>query len=77
MKDLDAKPEEQPTLHAQIAAFLDAILDAPSAQEWTWLGGTTNAPSGPAEAELLELGRRVAMDRGSQSVLFDNPAEDA
>jgi hypothetical protein len=77
MKDLDAKPEEQPTLHAQIAAFLDAILDAPSAQEWTWLGGTTNAPSGPAEAELLELGRRVAMDRGSQSVLFDDPAEDA
>ena len=77
MKDLDAKPEEQPTLQAQVAAFLDAILDAPSAQEWTWLGGTTNAPSGPEEAELLELGRRVAMDRGYQSVLFENPAEDA
>ena len=75
MRDLDAKPEEQPTLHAQIAAFLDAILDAPSAQEWTWLGGTTNAPSGPAEAELLELGRRVAMERGYQSVLLDDPAD--
>jgi hypothetical protein len=78
MRDLDAKPEEQPTLHAQVAAFLDAILDAPSAQEWTWPGGMTNAPSGPQEeAELLELGRRVATERGSQSVLFDNPAEDA
>jgi hypothetical protein len=77
MRDLDARPEEQLTLQAQVAAFLDAILDAPSAQEWTWLGGTTNAPSGPAEAELWELGRRVAMERGDQSVLFDDPAEDA
>jgi hypothetical protein len=50
-------------------------LDAPSAQEWTWLGGITNAPSGPAEAELWELGRRVAMERGYQSVLFDDPAD--
>jgi hypothetical protein len=75
MRDLDAKPEEQLTLQGQVAAFLDAILDAPSAQEWTWLGGTTNAPSGQEEAELLELGRRVAMERGSQSVLFDDPAD--
>jgi hypothetical protein len=75
MRDLDAKPEEQLTLHGQVAAFLDAILDAPSAQEWTWLGGTTNAPSGSAEAELWELGRRVAMERGYQSVLFDDPAD--
>jgi len=52
MSDLDAKPEEQLTLQAQVAAVLDAILDVPSAQEWTWLGGTTNAPSGPTEAEL-------------------------
>jgi hypothetical protein len=77
MRDLEAKPEEQLTLHAQIAVFLDAILDAPSAQEWTRLGGTTNAPSSPAEAELWELGRRVAQERGYQSVLFDDPAEDA
>jgi hypothetical protein len=77
MRDLEAKPEEQLTLHAQADAFLDAILDAPSAQEWTRHGGTTNAPWGPAEAELLELGRRVAMERGYQSVLFDDPAEDA
>ena len=45
------------------------------AQEWTWFGGTTNAPSGTEEAELLELGRRVAMERGYQSVLFDDPAD--
>ena len=77
MRDLDATPEEQLTLHAQVAAFLDAILDAPSAQEWTWLGGTTNPPSGPQEAELWELGRRVAIHPGSQSVLLDDPADDA
>ena len=29
MRDLEAKPEEQLTLQAQVAAFLDAILDAP------------------------------------------------
>jgi hypothetical protein len=47
------------------------------AQEWTWFAVTTNAPSGIEEAELLELGRRVAMERGYQSVLFDDPGEDA
>jgi hypothetical protein len=77
MRDLGAKLAEPLTLQAQAAAVLDAILDAPSAQEWTRYGGTTNAPSGPEEAELLELGRRVAMERGYQSVLFDDPAEDA
>jgi hypothetical protein len=80
MRDLEAKLEEQLTLQAQAAAFLDAILDAPSAQEWTrhggtTNGGTTNAPSGQEEAELLELGRRVATERGYQSVLFDDPAD--
>jgi hypothetical protein len=45
------------------------------ATEWTWFSGTTNAPSGPEEAELLELGRRVAQERGYQSVLFDDPAD--
>jgi len=45
------------------------------AQEWTRLGGTTNAPSGPQEAELLELGRRVAQERGYQSVLVDDPSD--
>jgi hypothetical protein len=39
-------------------------------------GRDDQRPSGPAEAELWELGRRVAMDRGDQSVLFDDPAED-
>jgi hypothetical protein len=77
MRDLKAKLAEQLTLQAQAAAFLDAILDAPSAQEWTRHGGTTNAPSGQEEAELLELGRRVATERGYQSVLFNDPAEDA
>jgi hypothetical protein len=75
MRDLEAMLEEQLTLPAQVDAFLDAILDAPSAQEWTRHGGTTNAPSGQEEAELLELGRRVAMERGYQSVLFDDPAD--
>ena len=47
------------------------------AQEWTRFGGTTNAPSGLEEAERWELGRRVAIHRGYQSVLFDDPADDA
>jgi hypothetical protein len=47
------------------------------AQEWTWFAGTTNAPSGTEEVELLELSRRVAMERGYQSVLLDDPADDA
>jgi hypothetical protein len=75
MRDLEAKLAEQLTLQAQADVFLDAILDAPSAQEWTRYGGTTNAPSGQEEAELLELGRRVAQERGYQSVLFDDPAD--
>jgi hypothetical protein len=32
-------------------------------------------PGASEEAELLELGRRVAMERGYQSVLFDDPAD--
>jgi hypothetical protein len=56
---------------------LEAARRTPKAQEWPRYGGTTNAPSGPEEAELLELGRRVAMERGDQSVLFGDPAEDA
>jgi hypothetical protein len=42
--------------------------------EWTRDHGTTNAPGAFEEAELLELGRWVAMVRGDQSVLFDDPA---
>jgi hypothetical protein len=45
------------------------------AQEWTRYGGTTNAPGAQEEAELLELGRRVAIERSYQSVLFDDPAQ--
>ena len=44
-------------------------------QEWTRWDGTTNAPSAFEEAELLELGRRVTIHRGYQSVLFDNAAD--
>jgi hypothetical protein len=51
------------------------VEEAMKAQEWTWFAGTTNAPSGTEEAELLELGRRVAMERGYQSVLLDDPAD--
>jgi hypothetical protein len=35
----------------------------------------TNAPDAHEEAELLELGRCVALERGYQSVLFDDPAD--
>jgi hypothetical protein len=41
--------------------------------EWTRLGGTTNALGASEEAELLELGRRVAQERGYQSVLSTTP----
>jgi hypothetical protein len=46
-----------------------------AAQERTREGGTTNAPGAFEEAELLELGRWVALERGYQSVLWDDPAE--
>jgi hypothetical protein len=45
------------------------------AAEWTRLSGTNNAPTAAEEAEALELGRHVAMHRGDQSVLFDDPAD--
>jgi hypothetical protein len=44
------------------------------ATEWTRLEGTTNAPDAQEEAELQELGRRVALERSYQQVLFDDPA---
>jgi hypothetical protein len=47
------------------------------ASEWTWTEGTTNAPSAHAEADVHELGRRVAQHDGDQPVLGDDPAEDA
>jgi hypothetical protein len=50
-------------------------MTAVPAQEWTRTAGTTNAPDAQGEAELLELGRRVALERGYQSVLFDDPAD--
>jgi hypothetical protein len=45
------------------------------ASEWTRTDGTTNAPDAQAEADVHELGRRVAQHYGSQSVLFDDPAD--
>jgi hypothetical protein len=45
------------------------------AQEWTRTEGTTNAPSAQDEADVHELGRRVALEYGYQSVLFDDPAD--
>ena len=45
------------------------------ATEWTRLSGRTNAPTAAEEAEALELGRQVAMHRGYQSILFDDPAD--
>jgi len=46
-----------------------------AATEWTRDEGTTNAPGAFEEAELLELGRSVALERGYQTVLFDDPAD--
>jgi hypothetical protein len=37
--------------------------------------GTHEAPTGPEEAEALELGGRVAIFRTDQSLLFDDPAD--
>jgi hypothetical protein len=45
------------------------------AQEWRPTEGTTNAPSARQEADVHELGRRVAQHDGSQSVLLDDPAD--
>jgi hypothetical protein len=45
------------------------------AQEWTWMEGTTDAPSGREEGDVHELGRRVAQHYGDQSVLGDDPAD--
>jgi hypothetical protein len=45
------------------------------AQEWISTEGTTNAPSARQEADLHELGRRVAQHYGYQQVLFDDPAD--
>ena len=54
----------------------DAKQEAPmAAQEWSREGGTTNAPGAFEEAELLELGRWVALERDYQSVLWDHPAD--
>jgi hypothetical protein len=47
------------------------------ASEWTWMEGPTNAPSARQEADVHELGRRVAQHDGDQPVLLDDPADDA
>ena len=60
----------RPLVHLQLPPQLRAT-------EWTQLSGTTNAPTAAEEAEALELGRQVAMHRGDQSVLVDDPADDA
>jgi hypothetical protein len=46
-----------------------------TAQEWTSTEGTTKHPSAQAEADVHELGRRVAPHYGYQQVLSDDPAE--
>jgi hypothetical protein len=51
------------------------VEEAMRPTEWTREHGTTNAPGAFEEAELLELGGWVAMVRGYQSVLFDDPAD--
>ena len=70
--------EELDAIHEAMDRLLDRVVDAnPQLRpaEWTRFGGTTNAPGATEEAEALELGRRVAMERGYQSVLFDDPAD--
>jgi hypothetical protein len=59
---------------AQPSATVEEVTTVP-AQEWTRTGGTTNAPSAQEEADVHELGRRVAQHYGYQSVLFDDPAD--
>jgi hypothetical protein len=44
------------------------------AQEWTRTDSPTNAPNAQAEADVHELGRRVAQHYGYQSALLDDPA---
>jgi hypothetical protein len=46
-----------------------------AAAEWLPDAGTHDAPTGPEEAEALELGGRVAIFRCYQSLLFDDPAD--
>jgi hypothetical protein len=46
-----------------------------TAQEWTSTEATTNAPSAQDEADVQELGRRVAQHYGYEQVLSDDPAE--
>jgi hypothetical protein len=70
--------DELDALHQAMDQLLDRIVDAnPQLRpaEWTADRGTTNAPSAGEETELQELGRRVATERGDQSVLFDDPAD--
>jgi hypothetical protein len=70
--------DELDALHVAMDRLLDRIVDANPqlrAAEWTRYDGTTNAPAASEEAELLELGRRVAFHRSYQSVLFDDPAD--
>ena len=45
-----------------------------AAAEWLPDAGTFEAPTGPEEAEALELGGRVAVFRSHQSLLFNDPA---
>jgi hypothetical protein len=72
--------DELDAMHESMDQLLDRIVDANPqlrAAEWTPLAGTTNAAWAEEEAELLELGHQVAIQRCSQSVLFDDPADDA
>ena len=45
------------------------------ASEWTQTDGLTNAPNAREEADVHQLGRRVAQHYGYQTVLFDDPAD--
>jgi len=62
-----AGEEQRPTSRQEVVTV--------TAQEWTRTEGTTNAPSAQAEADVHELGRRVAQHFGYQQVLTDDPAE--
>jgi hypothetical protein len=61
-----AGEEQRPPTRQEVATV--------PAQEWTPTDGPTNAPNAGEEADMQELGRRVAQERGYESVLFDDPA---
>jgi hypothetical protein len=70
--------DELDAIHQAMDRLLDRIVDAnPQLRpaQWKPFDGTTTTSSASEETEAMQLGRRVAQERGYQSVLFDDPAD--